>query len=100
MSVVPILSSIAHSITSEYIKEVSIVNDNTTKPNIGMSTYKLQAKQNRGVPPNGFSLERKVKYPIANYVSCERCSLERKTLVNHTESLKIPTQEEEALRDP
>ena len=55
MSVVPSLSNSARSITSEYIKEVSIVNDNTTNPNIGMSTYKLQAKQNRDVPPNKFS---------------------------------------------
>ncbi|XP_070666587.1 uncharacterized protein [Malus domestica] len=60
----------------------------------------VAARQNRGVPPDRFSLEGKVKYPIANYVSCSVLAPECQTLVNNMESIKIPTRVEEALKDP
>ncbi|KAB2602925.1 hypothetical protein D8674_003930 [Pyrus ussuriensis x Pyrus communis] len=64
-----------------------------------VNTYKLPPRQNRGVPPNRFSPEGKVKYPIANYVSCNGLAPERKTLVDNMEATRVPTRVEEALKD-
>ena len=77
--------------------EVSIVNDCVTNPSVG---YKLPPRQNRGVPPHRFSPEGKVKYPIANYVSCNKLAPERQTMVSNMESIHVPTRVEEALKDP
>ena len=82
------------------IPEVSIVDDYVTNASNDVSTYKLPPRQNRGVPPDRFSPEGKVRYPIANYVSCKNLAPERKALVNNIESIKVPTQVEEALKDP
>ncbi|KAM2863705.1 hypothetical protein FF1_022443 [Malus domestica] len=65
-----------------------------------MSTYQLSPRQNRGVPPNRFSPEGKMKYPIANYVSCSSLTPERQAWVNNVEALQAPTRVEEALKDP
>lgn len=52
------------------------------------------------MPPDKFPHVGKVKYPNANYVFCKHIAPERKVLVNYIESIKIPTQVEEALQDP
>ncbi|KAM1629760.1 hypothetical protein ACFX1S_017986 [Malus domestica] len=65
-----------------------------------MSTYKLPPRQNRGVPPDIFSPEGKVKYPIANYVSCSNLAPECQAWVNNVEAIQAPTLVEEALKDP
>ena len=82
------------------IPEVSIVDDYVTNASNDVNTYKLPPRQNRGVPPDKFSLEGKVKYPIANYVSYGGLAPERQTLVNNMDSIKVPTRVEEALKDP
>ncbi|KAM1821220.1 hypothetical protein ACFX14_023411 [Malus domestica] len=82
------------------IPEVSIVDDYVTNASNDVNTYKLPPRQNRGVPPDRFSPEGKVKYPIANYVSCNGLAPERKTLVNNMEATRVPTRVEEALKDP
>ncbi|KAB2630265.1 hypothetical protein D8674_007784 [Pyrus ussuriensis x Pyrus communis] len=46
-----------------------------------------------------FSPEGKVKYLIANYVSCSGLAPERKTLVDNMEATRVPTRVEEALKD-
>ncbi|KAM2959956.1 hypothetical protein FF1_029710 [Malus domestica] len=81
------------------IPEVSIVDDYVTNTSNDVNTYKLPPRQNRGVPPNRFSPEGKVKYPIANYVSCNGLAPERKTLVDNMEATRVPTRVEEALKD-
>ncbi|KAM1760877.1 hypothetical protein ACFX12_003711 [Malus domestica] len=73
------------------IPEVSIVNDCVTDPSNNVSTYKLPPRQNRGVPPDRFSPEWKVKYSMANYVSCNKLAPERQTLVSNMESIQVPT---------
>ena len=65
-----------------------------------MSTYKLSPRQNCGVPLDRFSPEGKVKYPIANYVSCSSLALERQAWVSNVEVIQAPTRVEEALNDP
>ncbi|KAM1000641.1 hypothetical protein ACFX2I_007253 [Malus domestica] len=80
--------------------EVSIVNDCVIDPSNNVSTYKLPPRQNRGVPPVRFSHEGKVKYLIANYVSCNKLAPERQTLVSNMEFIQVPTRVEEALKDP
>ncbi|KAM1057638.1 hypothetical protein ACFX2A_031558 [Malus domestica] len=52
------------------------------------------------MPPDRFSPEGKVKYPIANYVSCNGLAPERKTLVDNMKATRVPTRVEEALKDP
>lgn len=59
------------------------------------STYKLPPRQNQVMPFDRFSLEGKVRYPNANYVSCERIAPERKALVNYMDSIKSLTKVEE-----
>nr|XP_028954377.1 uncharacterized protein LOC114823160 [Malus domestica] len=80
--------------------EVSIVDDYVINTSDNVNVYRLPPRQNRGVPPDRFSPEGKVKYPIANYVSCGGLALERQTLVNNMDSIKVPTRVEEALKDP
>ncbi|CAL8115437.1 unnamed protein product [Prunus armeniaca] len=98
-SSIPSLSSseVLPNTSSLNMPEVSIVNDCVTNPSVG--TYKLPPRQNRGVPPDRFSPEGKVKYPIANYVSCNKLAPERQTLVSNMESIHVPTRVEEALKD-
>ena len=79
---------------------LNIVNDCVTNPSKNVSTYKLPPSQNRGVPPDRFSPEGKVKYQIANYVSCNKLAPERQTLVSNMESIQVPTRVKEALKDP
>ena len=74
------------------IQEVSILNDSTTNFDIGVSTYKLPANCD---VPDRFYPEGKVNYLITNYISCKCCLLEHRALVNHMESIKIPTHVEE-----
>ncbi|CAN6720151.1 unnamed protein product [Malus baccata var. baccata] len=71
-----------------------------TNPNNDVSMYKLPPRQNRGVPPDRFSPEGKVKYPISNYVSCKNLAPERQAWVNNVEAIQAPTRVEEALKDP
>ncbi|CAL2237877.1 unnamed protein product [Prunus armeniaca] len=80
---IPSLSSseVPPNTSSLNMPEVSIVNDCVTNPSVG--TYKLPPRQNRGVPPDRFSPEGKVKYTIANYVSCNKLAPERQTLVSN-----------------
>ena len=52
------------------------------------------------MPPDRFSPKGKVKYPIANYVSCIGLAPERKTMVDNMEAIRVPTRVEEALKDP
>ncbi|KAB2635595.1 reticuline oxidase-like protein [Pyrus ussuriensis x Pyrus communis] len=80
--------------------EVSIVDDYVTNASTDVNTYKLPPRQNRGVPPDRFSPEGKVKYPIANYVSCNGLAPERKTLIDNMEAIRVPTRVDEALKDP
>ncbi|CAL9020404.1 unnamed protein product [Prunus brigantina] len=89
---IPSLSSseVPPNTSSLNMPEVSIVNDCVTNPSVG--TYKLPPRQNRGVPPDRFSPEGKVKYPIANYVSCNKLAPERQTLVSNMESIHVPTR--------
>ncbi|KAI5327876.1 hypothetical protein L3X38_027272 [Prunus dulcis] len=91
-------SEVPPNTSSLNMPEVSIVNDCVTNPSVG--TYKLPPRQNRGVPPDRFSPEGKVKYLIANYVSCNKLAPERQTMVSNMESIHVPTQVEEALKDP
>ncbi|KAM2062129.1 hypothetical protein ACFX1T_047111 [Malus domestica] len=62
--------------------------------------YMLPLRQNRGKPPNMYSLEGNVRYSIANYVSTHRLSPKYCVLVQRMETIKIPTKVEEALRNP
>lgn len=82
--------------SSLVIPEVSTSDTHIT--NDVISTYKLPPRQNRGVPPNRFSPEGKVKYPIANYVSCKNLSSERQAWVNNVDSIQVPTRVEDALK--
>ncbi|XP_048426966.1 uncharacterized protein LOC125471095 [Pyrus x bretschneideri] len=52
------------------------------------------------MPPDRFSPEGNVKYPIANHVSCNSLTPERQALVDNLESIQVPTQVEETLKDP
>ncbi|KAI5355558.1 hypothetical protein L3X38_008453 [Prunus dulcis] len=90
-------SEVPPNTSSLNMPEVSIVNDCVTNPSIGC---KLPPRQNRDVPPDRFSPEGKVKYPIANYVSCNKLASERQTLVSNMESIHVPTRVEKALKDP
>ena len=76
------------------------MDDYVTNASNDVSTYKLPPRQNRGVPPVRFSPEGKVKYLIANYVSCSGLAPERRTLVDNMKSVQVPTRVEEALKDP
>lgn len=67
---------------------------------INKSSYVLPPQQNRGKPPDRYSLEGKVRYSIANYVFTHYLSLRYCALVQQMEIIKIPTKAEEALRDP
>ena len=82
------------------IPEVSITDAYVTNTDNIMSTYKLPPRQNYGVPHYRFSPEEKVKYPIANYVSCSNLAPERQVWINHVEAIQAPTRVEEALKDP
>ncbi|KAM2392165.1 hypothetical protein ACFX1X_035690 [Malus domestica] len=82
------------------IPEVSIVDDYVTDASNDVNTYILPPRHNRGVPPDRFSPEGKVKYPIANYVSCNGLASDRKILVDNMEAIQVPTRVEEALKDP
>ena len=64
------------------------------------STYVLPPRQNRGKPPDRYSLDEKVRYAIAKYVSTHQLSLKCQALVNTMDGVKIPTKVEEALQDP
>ncbi|XP_068344208.1 uncharacterized protein [Pyrus communis] len=58
-------------------------------PRNDVSTYKLPSRQNQDVPPDRFSPEGKVKYLIANYVSCNKLAPEHQTLVSNMESIQF-----------
>ncbi|KAM1094123.1 hypothetical protein ACFX1T_009130 [Malus domestica] len=64
------------------------------------STYMLPPRQNRGKPSDRYSLDGKVRYAIAKYVSTHRLSPKYQALVNKMDGIKIPTKVEEALGDP
>ncbi|CAN6709377.1 unnamed protein product [Malus baccata var. baccata] len=98
----PSLSSsiVPPNMSSLNISEVSTTDAHVTNPDNVMSIYKLPPRQNRGVPPDRFSPEGKVKYPIANYVSCSNLAPERQAWVNNVEAIQVPTRVEEALKDP
>ncbi|CAN6557534.1 unnamed protein product [Malus baccata var. baccata] len=98
----PYLSSsiVPPNMSSLNIPEVSTTDTHVTNPDNVMSTYKLPPRQNRGVPHDRFSPEGKVKYPIANYVSCSNLAPERQAWVNNVEAIQAPTRVEEALKDP
>ncbi|KAM2769841.1 hypothetical protein PS2_012538 [Malus domestica] len=82
------------------VPKVSTTNAHVTNPNNDVSTYKLPPRQNHGVPPDRFSPEGKVKYPIVNYVSCKNLAPERQAWVNNVEAIQAPTRVEETLKDP
>lgn len=77
------------------ISKVSILDNIQLTPIPYGSTYKLPQRQNQGMQLDRFSLEGKVRYTNANYVSCERIAPERNALVNYMDSIKIPTKVEE-----
>ncbi|CAN6568096.1 unnamed protein product [Malus baccata var. baccata] len=98
----PSLSSsiVPPNMSSLNIPEVSTTDTHVTNPDNVMSIYKLSPRQNRGVPPDRFSPEGKVKYSIANYVSCSNLAPERQAWVNNMEAIQTPTRVEEAMKDP
>ncbi|CAN6687056.1 unnamed protein product [Malus baccata var. baccata] len=98
----PSLSSsiVPPNVSTLNIHEVSTTDAHVTNPNNDVSMYKLPPRQNRGVPPDRFSPEGKVKYPISNYVSCKNLAPERQAWVNNVEAIQAPTRVEEALKDP
>ncbi|XP_048443403.1 uncharacterized protein LOC125478813 [Pyrus x bretschneideri] len=87
-------------VSSLNILEVSTTNAHVTDLNNAMGTYKLPLRQNRGVPPNRFSPEGRVRYPIANYVSCKNLAPKRQAWVNNVEAIQVLTRVKEALKDP
>ena len=93
-------SIVPSNVSSLNILEVSTTDAYVTNPNIGISTYKLPPRQNHGVPPDRFSPEGKVKYPIENYISCKNLAPERHAWVNNVEAIQVPTRVEEALKNP
>ncbi|KAM1032894.1 hypothetical protein TB2_035957 [Malus domestica] len=90
-STVPLSNTSSLDIPEASTSDTHVTND-------VISTYKLPPRQNRGVPPDRFSPEGKVKYPITNYVSCKNLSSERQAWVNNVDSIQVPTRVENALK--
>lgn len=73
---------------------------NTIDDSVG---YKLPFRYNCGKPPNRYSLdhgEKKMKYPIANYICTQKLSQPLKTFVHKLSSKHVPSTVQEALNDP
>ncbi|CAL2234619.1 unnamed protein product [Prunus armeniaca] len=64
--------------------------------------YQLPFRQNRGKPPNHYSLDigKTFKYPIANHVSTEKLSEPLRAFVHQLSTIHIPTKISEALKYP
>ena len=65
--------------------------------------YELPYRHNRGKPPDRYSPnieDRRLKYPIANYVSTKTLPEPLKTFVATLSSCQVPTSVEEAMKDP
>lgn len=72
--------------------------------NIDMSVgYTLPTRHNRGKPPNRYSpdfAERRLRHPIANYVSTKDFSRPLKTFPQELSLCKVPTSVQEVLENP
>ncbi|RVW68323.1 Retrovirus-related Pol polyprotein from transposon TNT 1-94 [Vitis vinifera] len=92
-------SAVPENPTLENDPEVSSFNNNILAPPIG---YVLPNRHNRGKPPSRYSLEiegRRLRYPIANYVSTKKLNEPLKTFVHNIFGCHVPTRVEEALGD-
>lgn len=73
---IPLSSVPEGSFSAENTDEVSSSTTHAHNNNLGVSTYVLPDRQNRGKPPKRYSpndeKERQTRYPIANYVSTQR----------------------------
>ncbi|CAL2265138.1 unnamed protein product [Prunus armeniaca] len=69
----------------------SEVPPNTSSLNMPEVLINCRQDKIEGVLPDRFSPEGKVKYPIANYVSCNKLATERQTLVSNMESIHVLT---------
>ena len=100
----PPFSSVPEDASPHNIFEVSspITPHNSNAMNTHV-IYTLPFRNNRGKPPNRYSpdiMERRSKYPIANYVSTKRLSEPLKTFVHELSTYWIPTSTHEALTNP
>ncbi|KAL6321217.1 hypothetical protein AAG906_016251 [Vitis piasezkii] len=87
------------------ILEVSSLNTPSTPvlTNDAHVGYELPYRHNRGKPPDRYSPtieDRRLKYPIANYVSTKTLPEPLKTFSYALSSCQVPTSVEEAMKDP
>lgn len=64
--------------------------------------YNLPFRHNRGKPPNRYSPdseERRLKYPIANYVSTQKLEKPLKEFVYNLSACQVPNEVQESLED-
>ena len=62
--------------------------------------YYLPPRQNGGKPPDRYSPNGKARYVITQYVSTHRLPPQHQAFVNEMKNIKIPTNVEEALKNP
>ncbi|RVW35157.1 Retrovirus-related Pol polyprotein from transposon TNT 1-94 [Vitis vinifera] len=104
-SIVPPPSTVSKDPSPENIPEVSSLNTLSTPvlTNDAHVGYELPYRHNRGKPPDRYSPnieDRRLKYPIANYVSTKTLPKPLKTFAAALSSCQVPTSVEEAMKDP
>ena len=91
-------SSVSEDPSLEVSSPITPINDSNNS--VG---YTLPFRHNRGKPPHRYSPdyeERRLRYPIANYVSTQRLPEPLKTFVHRLSSHHVPSTVQEALLDP
>ncbi|RVW42159.1 putative mitochondrial protein [Vitis vinifera] len=104
-SIVPHHLTVSKDPSPENIPEVSSLNTPSTLvlTNDAHVGYELPCRHNRGKPPDRYSPnreDRRLKYPIANYVSTKTLPKPLKTFADALSSCQVPTSVEEAMKDP
>ncbi|KAL6325478.1 hypothetical protein AAG906_023323 [Vitis piasezkii] len=102
---VPPPPTVSKDPSPENIPEVSSLNTLSTPvlTNDAHVGYELPYRHNRGKPPDRYSPnieDRRLKYPIANYVSTKTLPEPLKTFADALSSCQVPTSVEEAMKDP
>ena len=103
--IVPPHPTVSKDPSPENIPKVSSLNTPSTPvlTNDAHVGYELPYRHNQGKPPNRYSPnieDRRLKYPIANYVSTKTLPKPLKTFADGLSSCQVPTRVEEAMKDP